>query len=352
MTEMFRVTPIEGKGFGVVATKFIKRGTLILKEEPQIPHVPHVEWPTRYIKSLIKLFYQMSEPDQEEYLKLHNRYEGEFVDECSNIVWRAVMAEENDKQKAEKILKIYGIYRTNKFVDGVSIKTSRFNHSCFPNATTNSLKFAGIYATYDIKEGAEITISYPVNECFSMRKRDYRQMVLRRRGFTCFCDLCKKQDQIPIGLNQTETETKMEELIEEIKNLNVDMSAACKATTLTMVNLHYSPDKCRRHIECYKQLYKFGKERKAHRGDMFLILNKGYAVASMGYQICLFIPLLSKELEEFKKEGISFAKAAEGFVKFLGEGLVQPEDWKETQQNFDKKTVENILQTTHLRLRI
>ena len=36
MTEFFQVKPIEGKGFGIVATKFIKRGTLILQEEPQI----------------------------------------------------------------------------------------------------------------------------------------------------------------------------------------------------------------------------------------------------------------------------------------------------------------------------
>jgi len=346
---MFRVTPIEGKGFGIVATKFIKRGTLIFKEEPQIPYV---EWPTSifkvgvwkgYLKNLIELFYQMSEPDQEEFLKLHSRYEGEFMDECSNIVWRAVMAEENDKQKAEKILKIYGIYRTNKFQDGVRIKTSRFNHSCFPNATTHLLRFAGIYATYDIKEGAEITISYPVDEFFTMRKRDYRQMVLRRLGFTCFCDLCKKQDQFPIGMNHTEIETKMEDLIEEIKKLNKDLSTACKATSPTMACLHYPPDKCRRHIECYKQLYKFGKERKAHRIDMYLILEQGFRGASFEYLFCLDNKKF-KEMEEFKKEGINFAKSAEGFVKFLGEAIVRPEGWKKIQQNFEKKIVEDIFQ--------
>jgi len=336
MTEMFRVTPIEGKGFGVVATKFIKRGTLILKEEPQIPNV---EWPTsmkvdlwkRCIKTLIKLFYQMSESNQDEYLKLYNRFSFE-----DSIQLDAVMALEKDQQKAEKILKILGIYRTNQFEDGFRIKTSRFNHSCSPNALIDPQNRAEIYATYDIAEGAEITISYGVDvPFFSMRKRVYRQTVLGQMNFTCCCDLCKKQDQIPPEVNQTEIETKIEELIEKIDKLNVDRSAALMSTTPMMAYLQFPPDKCRRQIECYKQMYKFGKERKAHRGDMYCILEKGFRIASLEYLICLDNKKF-KEMEEFKIEGINFAKSAEGFAKVLGEGLVQPEEWKKVQQNFEK----------------
>ena len=71
--EMYRVTQIEGKGFGVVATKFIKRGTLIFKEKPQMPCVdeplPHLQmqpdsWKD-YFKRVMSLFDQMSESDQE-----------------------------------------------------------------------------------------------------------------------------------------------------------------------------------------------------------------------------------------------------------------------------------------------
>jgi len=349
MTEMFRVTPIEGKGLGIIATKFIKRGTLILKEVPQIPHVERptsmeVDLWKRYIKTLIKLFYQMSEPDQEEYLKLHNRYEGEFfVDECFIIVRRAVMAEEKDKQKAEKILKIYGIFRTNKFVNGVKIKTSRFNHSCSPNATASyaagSKCCEGIYATYDIKEGTEITFMYHEDQFLSMRKRAYRQKKLSEMGFTCFCDLCKKQDESATDVNVTEIETKIEELIEEIKKLNDDMSAACKGTTPMMIYLQYPPDKCRRHIECYKQLYKLGKERKAPCDDMYQILRQGHKAAEFEWQICCANDL-PKEMEEFKKEGINFAKSLERFVKFLGEALVDTDFWKKCQQNFEKTIID------------
>ena len=40
----------------------------------------------------------------------------------------------HDTEKVEKILKIYKIYKSNYFNDGLTIKTSRFNHSCKPNA--------------------------------------------------------------------------------------------------------------------------------------------------------------------------------------------------------------------------
>ena len=38
---MFQVKPVKGKGFGIVATKFIKKGVLILQEDPQIQIEPN-----------------------------------------------------------------------------------------------------------------------------------------------------------------------------------------------------------------------------------------------------------------------------------------------------------------------
>ena len=130
--EMYRVTQIEGKGFGVVATKFIKRGTLIFKEKPQMPCVdeplPHLQmqpdsWKD-YFKRVMSLFDQMSESDQEEYLKLHISHEREDV---KRIRFLILMIE---KDKAEKIQKIVGIYLTNVYFKyGLKIKASRFIHT-------------------------------------------------------------------------------------------------------------------------------------------------------------------------------------------------------------------------------
>ena len=39
MTNLYRLIPIEGKGFGIVASTFIKKGTLVLEEEAQMPYL-------------------------------------------------------------------------------------------------------------------------------------------------------------------------------------------------------------------------------------------------------------------------------------------------------------------------
>ena len=70
---------------------------------------------------------------------------------------------EDDKEKAEKILNIVGIYYSNCLVDGVEIKRARFNHSCRPN-TFQQLGLHGISneikAVSNIEPGQEITINY------------------------------------------------------------------------------------------------------------------------------------------------------------------------------------------------
>mgnify|MGYP001479846960 CR=1 FL=1 len=78
MTEMFQVVPIEGKGCGIVASKFIKRGTLIMKEVSQMPYIktpPQNLQMQDYIQKVISVFEQMTKSDKEEYLKLHNVFD-------------------------------------------------------------------------------------------------------------------------------------------------------------------------------------------------------------------------------------------------------------------------------------
>ena len=43
MSEFYQVVEIDGKGLGCVATKDIKRGTLILKEKAQILRNVHID---------------------------------------------------------------------------------------------------------------------------------------------------------------------------------------------------------------------------------------------------------------------------------------------------------------------
>ena len=70
MSEMFQLIGFEGKGLGAVATQDIKRGTLILKELPQIS-VKKTNNRNQDINNLKSAFYRMNKINQEEYLSLY-----------------------------------------------------------------------------------------------------------------------------------------------------------------------------------------------------------------------------------------------------------------------------------------
>ena len=65
-------------------------------------------------------------------------------------------------------MKVIGIYDTNSFEGGLRLKTSRFNHSCWPNAYVGIEN--EIRATYNIKVGQEITINYRLHIKIFFRK--------------------------------------------------------------------------------------------------------------------------------------------------------------------------------------
>ena len=125
---LYKVVKIDGKGLGCVALKDIEIGILILKEKPQcvgdileplsstLPeNWSHNNLPfdDTWWNSVIRSFEQMKKSDQDEYLKLHNAFNGQGL---SNVI---------------------GIYNTNAMARGLGIKVSRFNHSCCPNSATS-----------------------------------------------------------------------------------------------------------------------------------------------------------------------------------------------------------------------
>ena len=173
MSEFYQVVKIDGKGFGCVATKDIKRGTLILREKAQLCYKScefgtsnsnwnkmilegkcqdHSEFVTpAWIKSVEESFEQMSKNNQEEFLKLHNHfleqdltsgekktiYEGHFLRSLVSQVYES-------GHEQEKVMAIWGICMTNAFphddFETVPIHASRFNHSCSPNIMRNKAK--------------------------------------------------------------------------------------------------------------------------------------------------------------------------------------------------------------------
>ena len=297
---MYEIKQIEGKGLGIVAVKDISKGTLILKETPQMSHIdaltPNLQGSHEalkiWIKKVISLFNEMNLADQAEYMKLHSHFENEYsfglISEFLGLIYTMV----NDGKKADEILKIIGIFIANNYENSLSIQISRFNHSCKPNAIHS--EFNEVWAVCNIKAGQEITTSYKEDGLFGLRTTQNRQeIILQTWGFACKCEFCQESDDD----EQTKIQSKIQELIKEVENLQPE-----------------TPEKCRKMIDTYKQLYKLGKIMKAPPTCLYRVLENGYETSRYGYRICRLTEN-NQNSEEFKKDCIDFSKAAEAFGK-------------------------------------
>ena len=99
----------------------------------------------------------------------------------------------------------------------------------------------------------------------------------------CFCDFCKEgetspkpePDKIILG-------SKIDKLIAELELLVYDINKG-KLCLPYIQNSNYeepfpdviTPEKCRRHVELCKELYKLGKERKDSKISLFTIVHLG-----------------------------------------------------------------------------
>jgi hypothetical protein len=88
-----------------------------------------------------------------------------------------------------------GIFLTNGLTThgkgSIFKKVSRFNHSCDPNMLhcwSEEHNQMTLFATRDIEEGTELTISY-ISENLQVRQR--RSLLSQNYGFACECELCR-----------------------------------------------------------------------------------------------------------------------------------------------------------------
>jgi len=341
MEGMYEVKNIRGKNLGCVALKDISRGTTILKETPQIRGV--FDQPSSSsIKEAFEAFKHMSKSDQKEFLNLSNKYEYSSPPSKElEIQSRLISIMSNGD---ESMAKIFKILTTNIFANGLGIKSSRFNHSCQPNAVSviMSQGHDEIVAISKIKAGQEITISYQ-NRFFGIRGKKKRQeIMLKSCHFVCLCSLCQEQEDgendefedlcVKIEnlrkdrLNQGELSTKQMQLLQYVQNGDLGKFMEEK---LLLDNILYENPK--RQVELYKELYVKGKAKKVQTICLYEILDAGFDAASQGY--------INKETDYFKTEAENFAKAAEKFEKLLGSQVVtqgRPDQWTQKYQNFEK----------------
>jgi hypothetical protein len=166
---LWRLDTIPGKGRGLLATRDISPGTLILSDRPLITTDVIISIETTE-KDLARALRALPKDSQRVFLSLHNNYPGKNT--LSNIV------------------------RSNGYplgpdsdVGGVFPNISRINHSCQPNAkhTWNSkLKQQTVYAIRPIAAGEELSLFYLQGGTFSERQSELQSFF----GFSCACELC------------------------------------------------------------------------------------------------------------------------------------------------------------------
>ncbi|KAF2692153.1 SET domain-containing protein [Lentithecium fluviatile CBS 122367] len=169
-----------GLGLGAFATHDLATGSIILREAPVIrisrpSHLKGSGYPIAEVTRVVR----------EEYTKLPPAAQDEVLSLTYHAKPGEVASLNNDPLGV--------IFRTNAYNtgDGFGLfpKIARINHSCRPNAGyywSEALQKRIIYATREIAEGEEITVSY-IPLTLPQSERQHR---LNRYGFTCTCSAC------------------------------------------------------------------------------------------------------------------------------------------------------------------
>ena len=341
MEKLYKVDKIVGKGFGWIALKNIKVGTMICKEKPQFfpEKIPmELDPPSIHFSNLMNTFFAMSNENQKEFLELSNAYSdpNSLNDEAKKLYFGWKTDTENQNQFDSKLLlKIICICQTNQFGDGfgeICIKISRINHSCCSNSDyfTNDDGEMEIRATSKILEGQEITINYAGTN--DMRKLKERRHGFQIYGFVCFCDLCQNEE---IN-NDNETYDKFQNLKKEAEEIFSNfMSLAKQDSHLEQY------DKLVKAIACQKEMYNLAKKKKAPK--LFIlrhIIEKAFMQGVTGYEFAsLDFSCFQKnydKMEYFKSECEKLSMVGYQIAKMCyGREGKMAKEWKERNQDFE-----------------
>ncbi|KAJ7182622.1 hypothetical protein C8R43DRAFT_967626 [Mycena crocata] len=166
-TDAYEIKDTVSMGKGAFATRILHRGDLILSEKPVIRLPPEYSTIAEGSRAILAAVSRLTAEDLRRFLSLQNSYKGDvFV----------------------------GIFRTNAFPDGLGFDTSRFNHSCLPNARYSWHEESGrlrIFALKEIPVGEEICVAYLASRNLYGSTRDERhKMFIAKFNFTRSCRAC------------------------------------------------------------------------------------------------------------------------------------------------------------------
>lgn len=169
-TDLFTIEAIPSKGKGLVASKAIPAGTLLISEPPLFTTASLTNAET-IEKDLGAIVRALPREGQKAFLFLHNNFPGQ-PNPFSNII----------RSNGYPL-------GPNSEVGGIFPLIARMNHSCRPNAQhawNDKLGRQTVYAVRDVAAGDELTLSYHNGGPSSERRAALKQFF----GFDCACELC------------------------------------------------------------------------------------------------------------------------------------------------------------------
>lgn len=207
---MFEIRKVNGRGEGCVALRQISRGEILFREKAIItrsvalqelecfiiqnqyhddPTLQEEKILESEIWKVFQLFENLSSSSKSQYLGLshHPNIYSEFVRKVANEhSWSHRV---NKEFSPELVERVFNIYRTNAFNNGLFLNLAKFNHSCYPNAeiVVNEDATRDVIAIDDIEKGEEIVHNY-LNNVYEATSR--RKEIFERWNFYCNCRFC------------------------------------------------------------------------------------------------------------------------------------------------------------------
>ena len=189
-----------GKGVGMVATKKIKLGTLIIRESPQLlvdlsVNEDFLDKSSRNIRNTVKSFMQMKQTDKDIFMKLFNKFSVnerllsvtslKYIEHAKNALENMDLVDIS----MEEAIAVCQRVNTNAFDNGVCLNISRFNHSCLANAEhfwNDDLETRDVRAIKNIKEGEEIFLNYQASSSY-LTRAERQKNIIEGFHFSCHC---------------------------------------------------------------------------------------------------------------------------------------------------------------------
>ncbi|KAI0792268.1 hypothetical protein C8Q75DRAFT_714475 [Abortiporus biennis] len=173
--EIFTWQEVPDKGKGLVATRSIHRGELLLAEPPLFSLEPS---PSN--SDILAALAECTREAQSEYFALPNEFKGCLLPALGIFETNALYYNVHDSQRG-----------CTREVVGIFLHGSRFNSSCTPNVSLTWDSTLGVMTfrtLRNIEEGAELCFNYTD---VLATKEQRQQCILEDRNFICRCSTCE-----------------------------------------------------------------------------------------------------------------------------------------------------------------